>query len=443
MNLFSFFDAAASFLLGWPLIIYVITIALICTVALSFVQLRYFVRSWKLTLSPPTLDSTTKIEMTPLQAFVNTLNTSLGNGSIAGMATAIYSGGPGAALWVLVIGFLTMSIRYSEIFLSTFFKTKTGGKDAIGGPMLYLKNIAGGKYLSWLYAFFCLIFGLIVGCAMQTNSVRLSAVTTWGFHQLTIAALITIFIIYVVVGGAPRIVKISNKVVPLKILLFFGSAFIILIYHSSAIPSALQLIIKSAFSPTAALGGALGFTIQQAIRYGMIRNINATESGLGTAAIFFGATGSKKPIESGIMSMAITFISTLVGFLICLCIIASGAWKTGLTSTALTIAAYNTVFGAFGGWMVSFLSITFGIGVIVGYVYLTKKCWLFITNGKFGRVFDVLFCLVGFWGAISDVNMVWAIGDVINASMLSINLFGIIYLLPLIKRKLSEFRKIN
>jgi len=441
MDIVSLLIQIKDFALGWPLIIYVMSIATICTVALYFVQFRYFFRSWKFTLFPEKPNTKEQIDMTPFQAFVNALSTSLGNGSIAGMATAIYSGGPGAGFWVVVTGFLTMSIRYAEIFLSTYFRETTTEKSAIGGPMLYLKSIIGGKYLSWFYALACLLYGLIVGCAMQTNSIHLSAVTTWDVHPLLGALAITAFVAYVVMGGAPRVVKVSNKIVPLKVVLFFGSALIILIWHFTAIPAALKIILESAFSPKALVGGAIGFTVQQAIRFGMIRNINATESGLGTAAIFFGATGSKKPVESGIMSMLITFSSTLVCFLICLCIVASGVWNSGLTSTALTIAAYKTVFGAFAGWLVSFLSISFGIGVVVGFVYVSKECWLFLTKKRFGNIFNFIFCAVAFAGALAKVDLIWDTGDIINASMLAVNLFGIIYLLPLIRTKLSEYMK--
>ena len=432
--------------LSLPIIIYVLSISIICTIALRFVQFRYFIKSWKLTLFPEKIskDTTQTVDMTPFQAFVNALSTSLGNGSLAGMATAIYSGGPGAAFWVVVVGLLTMAIRFCEIFLSTYFREITPEKSAIGGPMLYLKSVIGGKKLAWLYALSCLLYGLIVGCAMQTNSIGISAVATWGawgLKPLHVAIILLLFVIYVVIGGAPRIVALSNKIVPLKVGLFFSTSLILLLYHYNSLFSALKLILQGAFTPSALIGGTIGLTIQKAMRVGMLRNINATESGLGTAAIFFGATGSKKPVESAIMSMLITFTSTLVCFMICLSIVASGVWNTGLTSTDLTIAAYKTAFGGVAGWLVSFLSIAFGIGVIVGFVYVSKECWLYITNKRFGIVFDILFCALAFIGTLVHVHIIWDAGDLINAAMLAINLFGILYLLPIIRKKFLEYRK--
>ena len=426
--------------LGWPLIIMVVSVAIICTIALSFVQIRYFLKAWKLTLFPEKVETKDQnIDMTPFQAFVNALSTSLGNGSIAGMAVAMTTGGPGAALWMVIVGFLTMSIRFAEIFLSTYYRATSTEKSAIGGPMLYLKSVAGGKTLSYLYALLCLVFGLIVGCAMQTNSVRISASKAWGISPLIVAIIVTLFVAYVALGGASRVVKMSNKIVPLKVGLFFGSTFIVLAYNYKTLIPALELIVKSAFSPMAIAGGVIGFTVQQAIRVGMLKNITATESGLGTSAIFFGSTGSKNYVESGIMSMLITFISTMVGFLICWAIVATGAISSGLTSTALTIEAYSSAFGSIAGWIVSFLSITFGIGVIVGFIYVSKECWLFLTNKKFGLLFDIIFCLFAFAGALVKVDVVWESADIILTCMLAINLFAIVYSLPLIKKYVKAY----
>jgi len=439
-------------LLGWPLIFFVVSIAILCTIALGFIQLRYFFKAWKLTLFPEKIkvgDTQEKIDMTPFQAFVNALSTSLGNGSIAGMAVAMVAGGPGAAFWMVIVGILTMAIRFAEFFLSTYFRAHSQEKSAIGGPMLYLKSVPGGKILSWLYALFCLAFGLIVGNAMQTNSVRVSALKTfgalksWQFGPLLIAIVVTLFVAYVVMGGAPRVVKMSNRIVPLKVGLFFTTTFTVLIYNYKTLLPALRLIIKSAFTPLAVAGGVIGFTIQQAMRVGMFKNIAATESGLGTSAIFFSSTGTKKFVESGIMSMLVTFISTLVGFLICWAIIASGTWQSGLTSTALTIEAYSTAFGSVAGYIVSFLSISFGIGVIVGFVYVCKECWLFLTNKRFSKLFDIVFCAFAFAGALVKVDVVWESADIIMALMLIINMSAIVYLLPIIRKKVFEYRTKN
>jgi len=443
MDLVLLFSHLADVILGWPLIIYVICIGIICTVLFRFIQIRYFAKAWQWTLKPSKAEMTTAThaDMSPLQAFINTLNISVGNGSLAGMATAVYSGGPGAALWVVIISILLMAVRYAEVYLASYFAAKKPGHYGIGGPMLYLRSAIGGKYLAYAYAFLCALFGFAMASIMQSNSIRLTVERTWHIPPYLIGALLMIFLGYVVIGGAQRVVAISEKLVPIKVGVFFVSSFIILIYHFREIVPALKLIITSGLSSQAILGGVAGYTVQQAMRFGMVRSINATESGLGTAAIFFGGTKSTTPVKDSIMTMLSTFVSMCVCFLVALCIVASGVWNNGLQSTALTSSAYETVFGSIGQWIVTFLSITFGVGVMVSYVYITRESWLTVTGGRFVALFGVLYAASAFAGALMDVGLVWAIADWINGGLLLINLFGILCLLPLILAGLREFEK--
>ncbi len=432
MDLSSLILSISEWILGWPLMIYVVVISIICTVAFKGIQFRYFLLAWKVTLFPKRVDQkdAAKRDMSPTQAFISTLSSNLGNGSIAGMATAIYAGGPGAAFWVVIFGLLLMSVRFAEVYISTLYGARVSTSAVLGGPMLYLKHVVGGKVLSYMYAFFCLLFGLTIGNAMQANSIRLSIATTWGVSPMVTAIAVLIFVLYIVLGGASRIVRVSARIVPIKVGVFFLSSVVLLIFHYGALWDALYLIGTSAFQPLALAGGTAGFTVTQAIRFGMARSIMATESGLGTAAILFGFTGSDDPMQSGLMGMVSTFVSTCVCFIVALCIVASGVWNSGLNSTALTIAAFDTAFGNFGGWIVSFLSISFGIGVMVSYAYIARAAWLFITNGRFPFGFIILYSLAAFGGALVTVDFIWSTGDIVNAGMLIINLFGILFLLP-------------
>lgn len=441
-SLYNSMGLALTTFMGWPIILYVIGVSIIVTVALGFVQLRYFFTAWKYTFMPS--ESQTKSDMSPFQAFINMLNVSIGNGSLAGMATAIYSGGPGAALWLIIITILLMAIRFSEVFLSTHFAVHAPKNTKLGGPMLYLRAIKGGTFLAFAYALSCFIFGLISASATQANSIALSLFTTWQIPFLVTAVVITAFIFYAVVGGAQRIVKFSEMIVPLKVGLFFLSAALILIYHYASIIPAIKLIVSSGLSWKAVAGGAVGFTIQQAMRYGILRSINATESGLGTAAILFGNTGSIHPVRDGIMAMATSLVSAAVCFTVSLCIVASGVWNSGATSTALTIAAYQTVFGSIGGWIVTFLSIAFGIGVMVSYAYITKAAWDGITGNRFHWLFILIYCVCAFWGAqMKDVTFLWTLVDITLACMVLINLFGIVCLLPVIRNGLQSFKNLT
>ncbi len=424
-----------NWLLGGPLIIYAVGVGIICTIAFRFIQFRTFFTAWRTILAP---DKTAVAgEMTPFQAFVNTLSTNLGNGSIVGAATAVVTGGPGAGIWVLIVGVLMMAVRFAEVYASTWYGARAPKDSTLGGPMLYLKEVAGGQVLSFLYAICCFVFGLVVGNAMQTHSISLSLETTWGVNAYVSAVALTAFICYVVFGGAQRIIAISDRIVPVKVVVFFGAAIILIAFHSASLIPALKLMVTSAFKPSAIAGGIIGFTIMQAIQSGMNLSVTATESGLGTAAILFGYTGSKDAMGNGLMGMISTFVSSLVCFLVSLCIVISGVWDSGFKSSALTISAFNTVFGMWGGWIVSFLSISFGIGLLVSYAYITQAAWMSVTGGRLKAVFMVMYCLAAFLGAVVDVNLIWGAVALMNGILLSINLWGLLLLTPRLAKYIS------
>lgn len=428
-----------NFIWGWPLIIFVVGAAIIITLNLKLVQFRYFLRAWKLLLSPE--HGAGQADMSPFQAFLNALSASVGNGSIAGMATAIYSGGPGAALWVFVIGILGMSIRYCEVYLSTIFGVRQLPTGPIGGPMIYLGKVPGGSFLPYVYAFFCLMLGFASGNAMQANSIRIGIVRILPVAPIVVAIVLLLFMLYVMLGGAQRIIKVSDRIVPIKVGVFFLTAIIVLLYHWQAIIPAIKLMIAGAFTPQAIMGGAIGYSTQSAIRFGMARVLNSSEIGLGTAAVLFGGSASTNPVHDGFMGMLTAFISAnCVSFLLCLMLIASGVWANGQTSIDLVITAYETVFGSAGGWIVTFLSMSFGLGVIVTYAYISRACWLFLTKGRFVMLYGVLFSLATFAGAIAKVDLIWNSIDLVNAGLVVSNIFGILCLLPVLREGLKKYQ---
>lgn len=232
-------------------------------------------------------------------------------------------------------------------------------------------------------------------------------------------------------GGAQRIMRVAETIIPVKVGLFFGASILLLLYHYNEIIPALHTIMVGAFTPYALKGAMTGFTVQAAIRYGFARGLNAVEAGLGNAGILFGATGSKSPVQSGIMSMITAFISThLVCFLLTLLLVVSGVWDSGLTSTALTTAAYETLFGQFARWIVTFLSLSFGLGVLVAYAYIGRECWLFLTQGRWSNLYTWIYCSMALFGAIGSVAVVWRMLDCIVAGLIIVNLYGLVLLIP-------------
>lgn len=427
-------------LLSWPVILGIVGLSAIITLALGFIQFRYFLTAWQRMFKSNTSDvAAANADMTPFQAFINMLSSNLGNGTIAGMATALYAGGPGAAFWVVAVGFLVMILRFSEVFLSTYYGARATKDHTIGGPMLYLQEVFGGKFLAVIYAACGLFFGFIAENALQANSISSSLEKTWNIPPIVCAGILFAFMLYVVFGGAQRIVVISEMLVPIKVIVFLLSTITILCFHWQNIIPALQLIMASAFTSHAVIGGVVGYSVKEAMRLGMTRIIMASESGLGTAALFFGKTGSVQPVEDGLMSMLGTFITSFFCFILCVAIIASGVWNCGETGTPLTICAFNTVFGNFGGWIVSFLSISFGLGVSVAAAYFTQAFWNYFSGGRFAFAFALLYSLCFALGAIVSIESVWLMTELFLVGMLGINLYAIASLLPVIRASVSAY----
>ncbi len=430
------------YLWGWPLIITMLSIGSIVTIVTGFVQLRYFTRAWRLLLIPKKneLGQQKGAEITPIQAFLGALGTSIGNGNIAGIATGIALGGPGAAFWVLVAGFIGMPIRFAEVFLGTFFGNQTF-RGVRGGPMVYLSKLPGKSFLPYVFALLFFLYGLTSGNATQANSIGDGICRTWGISPWLVAIGITVLLLYAILGGAHRIIYISDRLTPFKVFVFLVSAVIVLTYHYAMIIPAVVLIFKSAFSYAAVAGGAAGFALQQIMRNGLARGLNANEAGLGIAASFFGATGSKKPVEDSLMSMCGVFISSfVVCFSVALMVIASGVWNNGEQGSALAVSAYETVFGSYGGWVVTFIATSFGLGVMIAFLFIGRTAWLFLTNNRWEKAFYVIFCVVAFVGTLTKVEIIWNTNDLINGILIPLNLYAIVSFIPLIYSSLKNYK---
>jgi len=428
-----------SLLWGWPLIIFIVGSSIYMTIALRFVQFRYFVQAWRYVFNPEVVAGSA---ISPMQAFLNALSASVGNGSLTGMATAIFSGGPGAAFWVFVLGFFTMAIRFAEVYAGTSIIVKEADGSLRGGPLGYIRVVPGGSILVYVYMFFCLMLTFFSGNAMQCQAITKGLVSVTSMSAYIIAALLFLFLLYVMIGGAERVLRVSDAIVPLKVGIFFISMIIALLFHYDSIWYALKLMVEYAFTPQAVGGGVLGYTVQDAIRFSMSRSLNATEVGLGTAGILYGGTGSKDPIRSGIMAMLTSFISNhLVCFNIMLLIIASGAWKSGINGTGMTILAYESVYGIFGGWVVTLLSLMFGLGVLIAYAYIGRECWSFLTGHRYFGLYNCIYCCWALFGALADVAVVWNSIDIIVAGLVGINVYALLVLLPKICQAMRIYNK--
>ena len=428
----------SNILWGLPLVGSIAAASIIMTVMFNGVQIRYFFQSWKLVFSSEQ-SLQQKNYISPMQAFLNTLSASLGNGSAAGMATAICSGGPGAAFWVFVIGFYGIALRFAEVYASCLYMDANDQGTLRGGPMAYLRRVPGSTWLPTLYAWFCLFTAFIAGSAMQCNSMSIGINRLTGISHSMIAAFFFMVVLYVCWGGSQRIIKFSAWVIPVKVVLFFTAIIALLIFYAPNLYSAVGIIMQHAFTWQAVGGGAMGYTMQTALRYGISRSVSATELGLGTAGVLFGSTGGKEPFKTSIMSMASLMLSNhLVCCTLLLLFVASGLWDSGLTSTALTSALFESLFGASGTVMVTFLSLSFGLGVLVAYAYIGRECWNFLTGNRWPWLYATLYSLMTIVGTLGKVDLVWSAVDLVNGGMLIMSVYGLLMLLPQLRKKFER-----
>lgn len=433
-----------NFLWGWPLVIFVIATSLLVTFLLQGVQFRYFFTAWRYVFKPEAGHTKNADSMSPIQAFINTLSASIGNGSLAGMAIAVYYGGPGAGFWIFVLGFFTLVIRLLEVVAGTYFVERLPSGAVHGGPMIYIKRVPGGTVLASVYALCCLLLSVIGGNAMQCNSIHAGLERIVTIHPYVVAACLLLFVCYLLFGGAQRIAKAAEAIIPFKVGLFFIPTVIVFFYNIPSLLSALQLIVRSAFTSQALVAGATGYAIQASIRNGMSRVLNATEIGLGTSAILFGSTGTKAPVRTGIMSMVTAFVSNhLVCFSLIVMLVVTGAWQTGLNGTQMTQAAYESVFGAAGAWIVAFLTISFGMGVLVAYAFIGRECWNYLTNGRYSIVYNILFASMAVFGTLAKVKLVWDGIDIANAGLIIINLYALLVVLKELRPVILKYMRIN
>ncbi|MFQ5823787.1 MAG: alanine/glycine:cation symporter family protein [bacterium] len=451
------------------MVILLLGTGIILTLVTGLIQVRRFKAASSMVLHGAfKKDETEKAEgdITPFQALMTALSATVGNGNIAGVASAIALGGPGAAFWMWITAVFGMATKYAEAVLGVKYRKVAEDGSMSGGPMYYCEYGIGGKLGRSLGIFFaiCGTIACLIGTGnmFQTNSMAVSvskqltdvgiisgaAQTT--FIQGVVGAIIAILVGMVIIGGVKRIAQVAERLVPTMIVLYFISAIIIILWNITAVPSAIVLIFQSAFTPTAALGGAVGIGIQQAIRYGVARGILSNESGLGSAPIAHGAARTKSPIRQGQIAMMGTFIDTIiVCSLTAIMITVTGAYLEGplykaegaLESIDMTMFAFNSVLPA-GGTVVIGASLLFGISTLLGWCYYGEKCLEYLVGIKIKTVFRITFIALMFLGSLPSqegIRVVVKIGDIGNALMAFPNLLALLLLAKEVGRITKEY----
>ena len=380
-------------------------------------------------------------DISSFQSLMTALSATVGTGNIAGVATAIFLGGPGAIFWMWITALFGMATKYAEAFLAIYFRERNSNNNIVGGPMYYIKNGLDKKYhfLAYLFAIFGMTAAFGIGNGVQVNSVSQVINIEFGISTTVIGFVTALLVGLVILGGIKSIGNIASKLVPTMSLLYIFGGLIIILNNYMLIPDVFSLIVNSAFTGTAAAGGFAGATVLSAIRFGVSRGVFSNEAGLGSSPIAHAAAQTNSPIKQGSISMLEPLIDTLIVCSItAFVILISGEWLSGINGAALTTSAFNQGLPFFGKYIVIFGLVLFAFSTIIGWSYYGEKCAEFIFGEKIVLYYRILWIIIIPLGAVIKLNLVWLIADIMNGLMALPNLIALILLSPFIFSKTKE-----
>ncbi|MGO0804645.1 alanine/glycine:cation symporter family protein, partial [Clostridioides difficile] len=400
MNLIDILNKVDAFIWGPPLLVLLVGTGILLTVKLGVVQITKLPRALKLIFSAENKGSG---DVSSFAALCTALAATVGTGNIVGVATAIKAGGPGALFWMWIAAFFGMATKYSEGVLAIKYRTKDKNGQVSGGPMYYIVNGMGEKWrpLAIFFAISGILVALLgIGTFTQVNSITDAINNSFGIDPRITGVVLAVFVALVVFGGLKSISNVATKIVPFMAVIYVVICGIILISFWNKIPETFMLIIKSAFTPTAATGGFLGATMSLAIRNGIARGVFSNESGLGSAPIAAAAAKTEWPAEQGLISMTGTFIDTIIictltGF----SLVISGVWCSDLNGAVMTQAAFNGAIPTFGPILLTVSLTLFAFTTILGWSYYGERCFEFLFGVKGMNGYRTVFVAMVLLGA--------------------------------------------
>ncbi|CYU22094.1 sodium:alanine symporter family protein [Streptococcus suis] len=435
------FKAINNLVWGPPLLLLLVGTGVYFTLRLGVFQIGKLPTAFRLIFSS---DQSGQGDVSSFAALCTALAATVGTGNIVGVATAITTGGPGALFWMWVAAFFGMATKYAEGFLAIKYRTKDANGQAAGGPMHYITLGMGQKWKP--LAIFFAISGVLVallgmGTFSQVNSIASSMSASFGLAPQLVSIVTAISIACFIFGGIEKISDVSTKIVPFMAILYILASLIVLVVHWNELLPTLGLVLKSAFSPAAAVGGFVGATVKEAIQRGIARGVFSNESGLGSAPIAAAAAKSDNPVEQGLISMTGTFIDTII---ICtltgLTILVTGQWSVeGLEGAPLTQAAFATVFGNTGSIALTISLVLFAFTTILGWSYYGERCIEFLFGTKSILPYRLVFVTMVALGGFLKLDLIWTIADIVNGLMALPNLIALLALSPVIIKETRQY----
>lgn len=400
------------------------------TFRLRFIQVRKFGAGMKALFGNFSLNGKHKGEgLSSFQALTTAIAAQVGTGNIAGAATAIAAGGPGAIFWMWVSAFFGMATIYSEAVLAQHTRVVKDGQ-VTGGPVYYIKAVFKGKFGKFLAGFFSVAIILALGFMgnmVQSNSIGDSFHNAFGVNPMLVGICVALVAAVIFIGGVKRIAWVTEKIVPVMALFYIIGCLIILFMNGSGVAIAFQQIFVMAFDPKAMIGGVAGVAVQKAMRFGVARGLFSNEAGMGSTPHAHATAQVEHPADQGIIAMMGVFIDTFVILtLTALVILSTGALSSGLTGSGLAQAAFDSAFGSFGKIFIAICMLFFAFTTIIGWYYFGEVNVRYLFGKKAVKVYAVLVVLFVVVGSVLKVQLVWDMSDMFNGLMVLPNLIGLL-----------------
>lgn len=383
-------------------------------------------------------------EISPFNALMTSLSATIGTGNIAGVATAVFLGGPGALFWMWMTALVGMATKYAEAVCAVRYREVDELGNHVGGPMYYIKNGLGRRwyFLAPLFAIFGAFAGFGIGNTVQANGVAQVLETNFAIDPRLTGVALAVLVGAVILGGITRIGAVAGKLVPFMAVAYVLAGLLVLALNANALGGALSLVFTHAFTPSAAEGGFAGAAVWAAIRFGVARGVFSNEAGLGSAPIAHAAAASAGPVQQGLIAMLGTFIDTIIVCSITgLAIIASGAWTSGTSGAALTSLAFESTLPGIGGIIIALGLSIFAFTTILGWSFYSEKCVEFLGGTRILTPFRVIWIIAIYLGATADLGVIWLMADTLNAMMALPNLIALALLSPVVFKLTRDYFK--
>ena len=438
-----------SFLWSFLLIVLLCGTGIYYTIRLRFIQVRKFGEGWKLVFGHLRLNGEKheKGEMSPFQSIATAIAAQVGTGNLAGAATALLGGGPGAIFWMWVSAFFGMSTIYAEATLAQNFKTEING-EVTGGPVYYIKAAFKGtlgKVLAGLFAIFIVLALGFMGNMVQANSIGAAFTEAFGAFNITISPVVIGVIVaavaaFVFLGGTQRLASVVEKIVPIMAGVYIVGSLILIIMNITNLPAAIKMIFVGAFDPQAVLGAGTGIAVKEAIRFGVARGLFSNEAGMGSTPHAHARATAENPHKQGLCAMISVFIDTFVILnLTVFSVLTTGALESGKNGTALTQAAFMKGFGTFGIVFVAVCLLFFAFSTILGWHFFGLINAKYLFGDKAAKVYSLLVVACIIIGSALKLELVWDLADFFNGLMVIPNAMALLALSGLVVKICNKY----